>query len=97
MTRGPAEIARLSAEAMWAEDTASRSLGMVLESVAPGCAVVSMRVAATMVNGHGFCHGGYIFALADCAFALACNSRGRRQGHAFVTSPTWRPAASACA
>jgi phenylacetic acid degradation protein PaaD len=80
MTHSAAEIVGLSAEAMGAEDAASRSLGMAVKSVGPGCAVVSMRVAANMVNGHGFCHGGYIFALADSAFTLACNSHGERQG-----------------
>jgi acyl-CoA thioesterase len=78
MTDNAAAIARLSAEAMWAEDTVSRALGMAIESVGAGFAVLSMRVAANMVNGHGFCHGGYIFALADSAFGLACNSRNQR-------------------
>ncbi len=69
-----ARIARLSADAMWALDTATRSLGMRLDHVEPGAAVVSMTITATMVNGHGSCHGGYIFMLADSAFAFACNS-----------------------
>ena len=67
-------IAQLSAEAMWAEDVATRSLGMRLDHVEPGAAVVSMTITATMVNGHSSCHGGYIFMLADSAFAFACNS-----------------------
>jgi acyl-CoA thioesterase len=67
-------IAQLSAEAMWAQDVATRSLGMRLDHVEPGAAVVSMKITATMVNGHGSCHGGYIFMLADSAFAFACNS-----------------------
>jgi acyl-CoA thioesterase len=78
MTGNAAAIARLSAEAMWAEDTASQALGMAIDSVGPGFAVLSMQVAANMVNSHGFCHGGYIFALADSAFGLACNSRNQR-------------------
>jgi acyl-CoA thioesterase len=72
------EIARLSADAMWAEDKASRAMGMKVEKVAPGFAMVSMSVEPSMVNGHGFCHGGYIFSLADSAFAFACNSYNQR-------------------
>ena len=61
---------------MWAGDAASRMLGMEVVSVAPGSAVVSMVVRADMVNGWEVCHGGLIAALADSAFAVACNSRG---------------------
>jgi acyl-CoA thioesterase len=78
MTGSGTDIALLSAASVWSEDKASQALGIALESVGPGCAVVSMRVAPHMVNGHGFCHGGYIFALADAAFALASNSRNQR-------------------
>ena len=59
---------------MWAQDRASQSLAMRIESVGPGCAELSMPVRADMLNGHAICHGGYIFALADSAFAFACNS-----------------------
>jgi acyl-CoA thioesterase len=78
MSRSPEEIARLSADAMWAEDKACRALGMTLARVAPGVAALSMRITESMVNGHGHAHGGYIFTLADSAFAYACNSRGQR-------------------
>lgn len=78
MTGDAAEIAEQSADAMWAEDKASRALGMKVEKVAPGLAVLSMTVGVNMVNGHGLCHGGYIFTLADSAFAFACNSRNQR-------------------
>jgi len=78
MTRNAAEIARLSADAMWAEDKASQSLGMKVEQVGPGFAILSMDISDRMVNGHGFCHGGYIFMLADSAFAFACNSHSQR-------------------
>ncbi len=61
---------------MWAGDAASQSLGMALQSVAPGRAVMAMTVRDDMLNGHGMCHGGFIFALADSAFAFACNSHG---------------------
>jgi acyl-CoA thioesterase len=78
MTEDPATLARRSAEAMWAEDKASRGLGMRLERVEPGAAVLSMAITEAMVNGHGTCHGGYIFLLADSAFAFACNSHNQK-------------------
>jgi acyl-CoA thioesterase len=77
MTRGPHEVARLSAEAMWADDQASRGLGMAIIEVGPGRARLAMTVTERMVNGHGVCHGGFIFTLADSAFAFACNAHGR--------------------
>jgi acyl-CoA thioesterase len=63
---------------MWAEDRASAGLGMLLEHVAPGEAVMTMTITEAMVNGHRICHGGFIFALADSTFAFACNSHGER-------------------
>jgi acyl-CoA thioesterase len=74
----PDEEARRAAAAIWAEDNASQGLGMELVSVGPGRAVVAMTVAEAMTNGHGTCHGGFIFTLADSAFAFACNSRRQR-------------------
>ena len=65
-----------AARAMWAADAASAALGMRLEDLGEGRAVVSMRVRDDMVNGHDLCHGGLIASLADSAFALACNSHG---------------------
>jgi acyl-CoA thioesterase len=61
---------------MWAEDAASAHLGMNATVIEVDHAVVRMTVTETMVNGHGLAHGGYVFTLADSAFALACNSRG---------------------
>lgn len=72
------EIAEACAKAMWAEDQASAGLGMAITRVAPGEATLTMRVERRMVNGHGIAHGGFIFALADSAFAFACNSFNRR-------------------
>jgi acyl-CoA thioesterase len=72
------ELARAVAAAMWADDAASSGLGMRLVSVASGRAVLEMPVRADMVNGHGIAHGGFVFTLADSAFAFACNSRNRR-------------------
>ena len=74
----PLELARASAEAMWREDRASRGLGMSLDHIAPGEATLSMTVAEHMTNGHGICHGGFIFTLSDSAFAFACNSYNQR-------------------
>ena len=70
----PRTLARACADAMWASDNASRHLGMELAEVAPGHAVIAMTITDTMTNGHGMCHGGYIFTLADSAFAFACNT-----------------------
>jgi len=64
------------ARAMWAADAASAALGMRVEDLGEGRAVVSMVVRDDMVNGHDLCHGGLIASLADSAFALACNSHG---------------------
>ena len=69
-------IAERAVEALWNGDAASKALGMRIESRGPGRAAVSMRVRADMVNGHRICHGGLVFALADSAFAFACNSHG---------------------
>ena len=74
----PRALARTAGEAMWADDRASRGLGMVLEEVGVGRARLSMCVTEAMVNGHGLCHGGFIFALADSAMAFAANSHGER-------------------
>ena len=73
-----ATLARACADAMWKNDAASQSLGMNLVSVAPGQAVITMTVTERMVNGHKICHGGYIFTLADSAFAFACNTYNQR-------------------
>ena len=62
---------------MWADDRASRGLGMEATVVEVDHAMVRMTVTDAMVNGHDIAHGGYIFTLADSAFALACNSRGQ--------------------
>jgi acyl-CoA thioesterase len=75
--RSPQDTARRAAEAMWASDRASRSLGMELVDVGPGRATVRMTVREDMVNGHAIGHGGLTFTLADSAFAFACNSYNR--------------------
>jgi acyl-CoA thioesterase len=67
-------VAELCAQALLAGDQASRALGMQLEDVRPGAARLRMTVRPDMVNGHGICHGGIVFALADSSFAVACNT-----------------------
>lgn len=74
MQHDPQLLAELAAKTMYERDPASRALGMRLDAIGPGHARMSMPVRADMLNGHGTCHGGYIFMLADSAFAFACNS-----------------------
>ena len=65
-----------SAARMYADDQAAKALGISIDEVTPGRATARMRVTGDMTNGHGIAHGGYIFLLADTAFAYACNSHG---------------------
>lgn len=71
------ELAQLCADTMWAGDAASQELGIVIEVLAPGVVRAGMEVRPAMINGHDVCHGGYLFLLADTAFAFACNAYGR--------------------
>lgn len=66
--------AETCARLMMANDAASKGIGARIDAVGPGTATMSMTVLPQMLNGHGICHGGYIFTLADSAFAFACNS-----------------------
>jgi acyl-CoA thioesterase len=68
--------ARAMVQSLFRTDRASQNLGLEILDVAPGSVRISMTVRPEMVNGHGLCHGGIIFTLADSAFAFACNSRG---------------------
>lgn len=77
-TLSPDDLARACADAMWKEDRASQQLGMEILRAGPGEAVLTMTIQPHMVNGHGIAHGGFIFLLADSAFAFACNSRNER-------------------
>jgi acyl-CoA thioesterase len=72
----PQALADRSAAAMYEADLASRHLGIQIDHVAPGHATARMLVRDTMLNGHDICHGGYVFLLADTAFAFACNTYG---------------------
>jgi acyl-CoA thioesterase len=82
----PLPLARMSADdvaaevarRMWAEDRASQALGMELLEARAGYARLRMPIRRDMTNGHGICHGGYMFLLADSTFAFACNSHNQR-------------------
>jgi acyl-CoA thioesterase len=75
-SRSGEQLAAQSARALYVADRASHALGMQLVDTGPGRARVAMAVRDDMLNGHATCHGGLIFALADSAFAFACNSHG---------------------
>jgi acyl-CoA thioesterase len=77
-TLSPDDLARACAEAMWKDDDASRGLGMEIVDVRSGEATLTMTVQPHMVNGQRIAHGGFIFLLADSAFAFACNSHNQR-------------------
>lgn len=70
----PDELAKATAQAMYATDACSKALGLELVEVRPGYARMQMTVREDFLNGHGICHGGLIFTLADSTFAFACNS-----------------------
>ncbi|MDD5478168.1 hydroxyphenylacetyl-CoA thioesterase PaaI [Rhodoferax sp.] len=70
----PQALADAVTQAMWSRDHAAQGLALQMLSVKPGYALLAMSVRGDMVNGHGICHGGFMFALADTAFAYACNS-----------------------
>jgi acyl-CoA thioesterase len=77
-TLSPDDLARACAEAMWKEDDASQGLGMKIVEVKSGQATLTMTVRPDMVNGLRIAHGAFIYALADSAFAFACNSHNQR-------------------
>ncbi len=91
-TLSPDDLARACAEAMWKEDDASSGLGMEILEVRPGEATLTMTIAPQMVNGQRIVHGGFIFTLADSAFAFACNSRNERAVAAHCQISFIRPA-----
>ena len=76
MPEDPQALAQRSAARMYEADLASRHLGIQPDQITPGQATARMVVRDTMLNGHNICHGGYVFLLADTAFAFACNTYG---------------------
>ncbi len=75
--RGPQTTAEDAVRQFLAEDTAARVLGITVSSVAPGVVTAHMSIRPDMLNGHGSAHGAALFAVADIAFAMACNSHGQ--------------------
>ena len=76
--KDPQAIAQACADVLWAGDHASQKLGIVIKSITPGTAELTMTVNGDMTNGHGICHGGFLFTLADSAFAFSCNTYDQR-------------------
>ena len=74
MSKEANQLAEACAEAMWAQDRASKQLGMQIDKVEQGFARLSMTIREDMLNGQNIAHGGGIFTLADSAFAFACNT-----------------------
>src|ERR1700726_1604547 len=74
----PDDLARACADAMWKEDDASKGLGMKIVEIRPGQATLTMMVEPHMANGQRVAHGGFIFTLADSAFAFPCTSHNER-------------------
>ena len=87
----PDALARACAEKMQANDKACEGMGIRLVEVGPGHATMSMRVTEVMSNGHGMCHGGFIFSLADSTFAYACNAANQMAVAAQCTISFLRP------
>lgn len=86
------DLAKRVGESMFSRDAASQALGMRIDDIGPGYARLSMTVRGDMLNGHRTCHGGFLFALADSAFAFACNSRNEATVAAGCSIEYLRPA-----
>jgi acyl-CoA thioesterase len=77
-TLSPDDLVRACAEVIWKEDEAAGALGMRIVEIGAGRTTLTMTVRPDMVNGQRIAPGGFIFALADSAFAFACNSHNQR-------------------
>ena len=86
------ELARRCAETMWSNDNASHALGITIDVTTAGAASARMTIRDDMVNGIDVCHGGLVFALADTAFAFACNAYNRQTFAASCHIDFLRPA-----
>ncbi len=89
----PQEIAERTVAAMMDRDRLAAAHGIEVVSTAPGAVTVRMTVQEHMLNGHGICHGGALFVLADTAFALACNNRNQNMLANVCSISYLRPAA----
>ena len=85
------QLAEDCAQHMFAQDAASKALGISIGAIKPGCATATMTVTDVMLNGYKTCHGGMIFSLADSAFAFACNSQNQAAVAAGCTIDFLRP------
>jgi acyl-CoA thioesterase len=89
----PEALAAKVGETMFAVDVASKdTMGMELLLCAPGHARMRMQVREFHLNGHGICHGGFIFTLADSTFAFACNSHNNNAVAAAASIEFLKPA-----
>src|SRR6185295_348462 len=86
------QIADAAAARMWANDRASKAMGMRIVAISEGAAFLEMAVRDDMLNGFDICHGGFITTLADSAFAFACNSTGEMTVAAGLTVDFLAPA-----
>ena len=92
-TGTPEALAAKVGETMFAVDVASKdTMGMELLLCAPGHARMRMQVREFHLNGHGICHGGFIFTLADSTFAFACNSHNNNAVAAAASIEFLKPA-----
>jgi len=93
ITVTPEALAAQVGETMFAVDVASKdTMGMELLLCAPGHARMRMQVRELHLNGHGMCHGGFIFTLADSTFAFACNSHNKNAVAAAASIEFLKPA-----
>jgi len=86
------ELAQRCGEVMWSDDNASQALGIEMEVTGVGAANARMVIREDMVNGLDVCHGGLVFALADTAFAFACNAYNNQSFAASCQIDFLRPA-----
>jgi acyl-CoA thioesterase len=86
------KLARLCGERMWNSDRASQALGIEVDIPKAGASVATMSIREDMVNGFDVCHGGLLVALADTAFAFACNAYNEITVAASVQAEFLRPA-----
>ncbi len=85
-------IARQCGETMYAADAAARALDIRVEVTGAGCAEAELEIKPEMLNSHAVCHGGYLFTVADTAFAYACNSYNKITVAAAASIEFLRPA-----
>ena len=93
-TLHPQHLADTVGREFYRHDVAAQAMGITLTAIGPGTAEFAMAVREDMLNSHGICHGGFVFTLADTAFAYACNARNRRAVAQSCTITYLQPAAA---